>query len=370
MAWPTKTLAALAASSNQDLPIRYFHDPDDTNPFVTIIDSNGRALAFGINTAALVGSNGLIAAEFETGEISATELAADAVVAGKIAADAIPDSAALVKIISPDAFVEATLVDVIADNAFTEAAVDALFAAGAIDAADRLKAASIGSDRIASKVIADDRLASFLVKEPGHVAGGRLDFAGAATGGVTVTIGAVTYLEADVPTVTDGEWTNGTSGNNSAVSLAAAINGDTRNAGGPSYAAVVVTDTVFVFALAVGTAGNVSASVTSGEPVVIENLIGGTAASVKQQAHILHVVTAAEVAVDTSAPSVLIPLPFDADYFSWQVLDSTGGVYATEITARGTVVAASSPVPAYFQLANNGAADVQAGDIIRLVVQS
>ncbi len=298
------------------------------------------------------------------------KLAADAVIAGKIAADALPDSAALVKVISPDAFVEATLLDVIQDDAFTEAVVDALFAAGAIDASDRLKAASIGSDRIIQSTIADDRLASFLVKEPGHMARGILDFAATATPAVTITIGAVTYLEADAEDFPNGQWTNGGSANDSAVSLAAAINGDTRNGGGGTYAAVVSTDSVYVFALAVGTAGNVSMSVSAGEPVVIENMIGGTAAAVKQQAHILHVVTAAEVAVAGSAPVVLIPLPFDADFFEWHVYDSTGGMYATEITARGTVVAASSPVPAYFSLANNGAADVQAGDIIRLVVQS
>ena len=308
--------------------------------------------------------------------VTAAKVALDAVGATKIAADAIPDSAAVVKIISPDAFDSAALIDVIADDSFDEATVLALFAAGALTEANLT--ALIADDQftltlmnslMTAGALADDRLVSSIVKEPGHVAQGILDFAAVATPAVTVTIGAVTYLEADAPTVTDGEWTNGASANDSAVNLAAGINGDTRNAGGPSYAAVVLTNTVFVFALAVGTAGNVAMSVSAGEPVVIENMIGGTAAAVKQQAHILHVVTAAEVAVSGTAPEVLIPLPFDADFFSWQVYDSTGGIYATEITARGTVVAASSPVPAYFRLANNGAADLQAGDIIRLTVQ-
>ncbi len=308
--------------------------------------------------------------------VTAAKVALDAVGATKIAADAIPDSAAIVKIISPNSFDSAALIDVIADNSFDEATVLALFAAGSLTEAnltaliaDNQFTLTLMNSLMTAGALADDRLVSSIVKEPGHVAVGRLDFNATATDDVTVTIGAVTYLEAAAADAPNGEWEKGVSANNSAVSLAAAINGDTRNAGGNSYAAVVLTDTVFVFALAVGTAGNVSMSVSAGEPSAIENLVGGTAAAVKQQAHIMHTVTTLEVAVAGTAPEVLIPLPFDADFFSFQVYDSTGGIYATELTARGTVVAASSPVPAYFRLANNGAADVQVGDIIRLVVQ-
>ncbi len=310
-----------------------------------------------------------------TDKLADGALSAAATGRAKIATDYF-DAATVLDQFEAGSLTEANLTALIADDQFTEALVLALFAAGSLTEANLT--ALIADDQftltlmnslMTAGALADDRLVSSIVKEPGHIAQGVLDFAAVATPAVTVTIGAVTYLEADAPTVTDGEWTNGATANDSAVNLAAGINGDTRNAGGPSYAAVVLTDTVFVFALAVGTAGNVAMSVSAGEPVVIENMIGGTAAAVKQQAHILHVVTAAEVAVSGTAPEVLIPLPFDADFFSWQVLDSTGGVYATEITARGTVVAASSPVPAYFRLANNGAADVQAGDIIRLVVQ-
>ncbi len=312
-----------------------------------------------INITGSPGDGKVTTAKLADGAVTAAKVAADAVEAGDLAADSIPDSAAIVKIISPNAFDEAALLDVIADNAITEAVVDALFAAGAIDASDRLKAASVG----------DDRLTSFLVKEPGRIANGILDFAGVATAGATVTIGAATYLEDDAPTVTNGEWTNGSTANNSAVSLAAAINGDTRNSGGPSYAAIVKADSVFVFALAVGVGGNVSMSVSTGEPASIENLIGGAAAAVKQQVLIQHVITALEVAVASSAPEVLIPLPFDPAFFTWTVYDSSGGIYATEMTGQGSVVNAASPIPAYFLLANNGSADVQAGDIIRLVVQ-
>lgn len=332
MAWPTKTLASLA-NRTQDLPIRFFHDPTETDPFVKIVDEKGFVLALGINTAALVGSTGLLAGELEVGEISTLEIADLAVTTAKLAADAV-DGAKL------------------ADNALDS---------------EHYTDGSIDSEHVAAGTLADDRLASSLVKEPGHVAGGRADFAAVATAAITVTVGAVVFQEADVEDFPNGVWTNGGSGNDSAVSLAAAINGDTRSGG--VYAAVVLTDTVFIFARVVGTAGNVSIAVSADEPAVVENLVGGTAASVKRQAHIMHTVTAAEVAVASNAPEVLIPLPFDADFFSFQVYDSTGGIYATELTARGTVTNAAGSVPAFFKLANNGAADVQAGDIIRLVVQ-
>ncbi len=318
-----------------------------------------------------IAADTILESDIADNAITSDKILADAVIAGKMAADSIPDSAAIVKIISPNAFDAAALVDVIADNAFNEATVDSLFASGAIDASDRLKAASIASDRIASATIADDRMANAITKDEGAIAVGRLDFGATADAAVTLTIGAVDYAEQDAPTVTSGEWTNGASANDSAVSLAAGINGDTRNAGGPSYAAVVLTDTVFVFALTAHTDGNVAMSVTAGEPASIEATLGGLVVAVKQVAYIMHTVTALEVATGGAAtPEVLIPLPFDATFFSWQVYDSTGGIYATEMTGLGTVVAASSPVPAYFRLADNGGAPVQAGDIIRLIVEA
>ncbi len=305
--------------------------------------------------------------------IDEEDIAPDTILEGDIADGAVATAKLAVGVLSADAggralfaagiFDVAATLSVFAAGAFTTANLDVLIA-------DDQFTTALMNNLMVVGALADDRLASFLVKEPGHMAQGVLDFAAVATPAVTVTIGAVTYLEADAEDLVNGTWTNGASANDSAVSLAAAINGDTRNAGGASYAAVVVTDTVFVLALAIGTAGNVAMSVSAGEPVVIENMIGGTAAAVKQQAHIMHVVTAAEVAVAAGVPSVFIPLPFDVDFFSWQVYDSTGGIYATEITARGTVTNAAGNVPAYFLLADNGAADVQAGDIIRLVVQS
>lgn len=225
----------------------------------------------------------------------------------------------------------------------------------------------VQGDALAAAEVGDDRLINRIVKDPGRVAGGRADFAGTATAAITITIGTQVYTEADAADAPNGVWTNGASANNSAVSFAAAVNGDTR--AGALYAAVVLTDTVFLFSRAVGTAGNAAIVVSADEPAVVENLVNGAAAVTKNTVTILHTVTALEVAVAAGAPEVLIPLPFDPVFFSWQVYDSNGGIYATEITARGTVVAAAGNVPAHFRLANNGAADVQAGDIIRLVAQ-
>lgn len=303
------TLAAIGTYNN----VIFFNDPSDSDLMKTI-DGSPRTIL--INLGQFL--------NIATGEIQGDALAADELAAAQIAANAV----------------------------------------GASELADL----AVDTAAIVNLAVTDAKLASFIVKEPGRNAVGRLDFAGAGTAAATVTIGAVTYLEADSADAPNGVWTNGASANDSAVSLAAAINSDTRTS--PLlYAAVVLTDTVFVFAKAVGIAGNVSMSVSAGEPAVIENTVGGAAAAVKQTVTILHTVTAAEVAVSGAAPEVLIPLPFDPVFFSWQVYDSTGGIYATEITARGTVVAAAGNVPAYFRLANNGATDIQAGDIIRLVAQ-
>ena len=316
--------------------------------------------------------------------IDEEDIAADTILEGDIADGAITTDKLANNALDADVdgrakmatnfFDVATLLAKFASNSFTEANVLATFAAGAFTTAnlDELIAddqftLALMNNLMVAGAVADDRLVSFLVKEPGHVAGGRADFAATATAAITVTVGVVVFQEADAEDFPNGVWTNGASGNDSAVSLAAAINGDTRSGG--TYAAVVLTDTVYIFARVVGTAGNVAIVVSAGEPASVENLVGGTAASVKQQAHIMHTVTALEVAVDAGAPQVIIPLPFDASFFSWQVYDSTGGIYATELTARGTVTNAAGSVPAFFTLANNGAADVQAGDIIRLIVQ-
>lgn len=305
--------------------------------------------------------------------ILASDIADGAVGTGEIADGALSADAAGRAKVATDYFDVATVLDLFAAGALTEANVLALFAAGALtevnlDAliADDQFTLALMNNLMVAGALADDRLVSFLVKHPGVIAHGLVDFNAVSAAGNTITVGATTYLEADAPTATDGEWTNGASGTDSATSFAAGVNGDTRSSGSPSYAAVQVGTTVWLFALAVGTAGNVAISHDTGaDPDVEENLIDGAAAAVKQTLHIQHVVTAEEDA----QVQLLIPLPFDAAFFEWHVYDANGGILATEVTDRGTVVGVAGSVPAYFQILTNGATHISAGDIIRLTVQ-
>lgn len=292
--------------------------------------------------------------------VTSSEIKDDAVIAGKLAADSIPNTAAIVKIFSPDAFDEAALLDVITDDSFTETAVDALFNADAIDAQDRLKAGSIISDRIGSKVIEDDRLASYLMKDVGRMASGLVDFNAEGDAASTITIGTVTYLEASGGDVTQGEWENGGTAAASATAFAAAVNGDTRAA--LVYAAVAVDTTVFLFAVAAGAAGNAVIGATGTDPDVLEDLIGGLDAVVKQVAHITHTVTAEEA----TQVQLLIPLPFNAAFFTWEVVTTAGADKVC--TDLGTVVNLGGVVPAYFQLITNGGVHIAATDVVKLVV--
>ncbi len=203
-----------------------------------------------------------------------------------------------------------------------------------------------------------------LYDELGRIAVGRVDFSAEGSENCIVTVGAVTYTEEHTATdVTVGEWDNGGSAGASATNLAAGINGDTRNSGGNSYAAIVKAGTVYITAIAVGTAGNVTVSDDSAQPDANENLIGGAAAAVKQTVTILHTITTEEV----DATQVIIPLPFNPVYFSWKIFDSSGAIPATETTYNALVTNAAGAVPAYFTLADNGIVDPTAGDILRLV---
>lgn len=232
-------------------------------------------------------------------------------------------------------------------------------AADAVDST-KIEDNAVDSEHYVDGSVDDIHLASLLLKEPGRQAMGLIDFNAVGDAASTVTIGAVTYLESDTPTVTNGEWTNGATATTSATSLAAAINGDTRAT--LVYAAVAVGTSVWVFALAVGTAGNVAITASGTDPDVTEDLIGGAAAAVKQVVNFQHVVTAEE-AVQVQ---VLIPLPFDAAFFEWHVYDTNGGILAVEVTDRGSVVNAAAGIPAYFQVITNGATHISAGDVIRV----
>ena len=198
-------------------------------------------------------------------------------------------------------------------------------AAGGLDGAN-LAAGSVPAAALGAGVAASTE---------GKIAVGLVDFD--ATGDATaVVVGAVTYSHAASPTVTNGEWAYGASAAASATNLAAGINGDTRNAGGPSYKAVVGADTtsVYIFALAAGTAGNVTVTRTGGaNPDVVNNLVGGVAVGAKKFQMIAHTVTAEEGA----NVEVHIPLTFVPTTFTVQVRTSAGAPkYVTDVFTIGT----------------------------------
>lgn len=172
-----------------------------------------------------------------------------------------------------------------------------------------------------------------------------------ATGDCTsVTIGVVTYPYDGSPTVADGEWDYGASASESATNLAAAINGKTSS----PYSATANTDTVHVYANAVGTAGNVTITRQDGaQPATLENTVGGLAAATKQWCMVKHTVTANDV--DT-AILVNIPLPFTPTMFT--TFTTTAAGVPVAVTGAWTIGTA----PARIVL--TGGANVIATDII------
>jgi hypothetical protein len=196
------------------------------------------------------------------------------------------------------------------------------------------------------------------VQDPGAMAVGSVRFG--ATGDCTgVDVGAVSYDYDATPVVTDGEWAYGASASESATNLAAAINGDTRNGGGPYYGAIANTDTVHIYALAVGTAGNVAVARDGGSyPDVCENLVGGRNAGNRQWTVRSHTVTANDV---ETAVLVNIPLPFTPTAFMAWVTDSTGEMQP--VTDLFTIEA----TPDRIQIADNGATHLVATDVVTVL---
>ena len=194
------------------------------------------------------------------------------------------------------------------------------------------------------------------LEDPGRKSVGLVNFA--AQGDCTsVTVGTVTYTRGtqDNP---KGIWGAGANQGASATNLAAAINGDQRNAGGPYYAAIVSTATVFIFALAVGAAGNVAvARVGGAQPATVENLVGGADAAVKQTVVVSHTVTTEE----GTLVEAHIPLPFAPSSWTWVVRDANGGEKA--VTDRATVQTG----PNRIKVATNGATHIAATDVIVVV---
>lgn len=220
--------------------------------------------------------------------------------------------------------------------------------------------ASVLSAKIGAATIADDRLASSLVKDPGRLAVGLVKFAVQADC-TSITVGDVTYTYSATPDATQGQWgPHGGSAANSAIALGAGINGDTRNAGGPYYKAIVSTATVYIVQVTPG--GNVTIARVGGEqPATVESMTGGGSAEVKQMSVTMRTVTATEGA----NVEVNIPLPFTPITFEWFVRDSTG---ARRLTV--TDVAAIQASPARIKISTAGAIHIVATDVVVVIAQS
>lgn len=165
---------------------------------------------------------------------------------------------------------------------------------------------------------------SNLMYDPGRLAHGRVRFTAQGDDDVTVD-GTVYSLEA-APDVTLGQWEHGGSAAASATSLAAGINGDERNDGGPYYEAIASDQSVFIFALETGVEWNGTIARDAAQPSVMEDMAGGENAGSKQFVIIDHTVTAIEDAED----EIHIPIPWETEpsaYFAL-IRTATGALKA------------------------------------------
>ena len=196
-----------------------------------------------------------------------------------------------------------------------------------------------------------------LVNFPGTMATSVIDFNATGEAGMKVTINGVDYQEADVAVVTNGVWTNGASAANSATSLVAAINGDTR-ATVPFTAFLSANgDSVILTWDAVGTAGNKTITTTSAANCTVENSIGGTVSATKQMVIVDRIVTAQDIL----AVEVNIPLPFAPTKFIVQHSDTNGESNPT--TWRATIQTA----PNRIRITGQGATALIAGDVVQVL---
>ncbi|OFW64168.1 MAG: hypothetical protein A2Y74_08515 [Actinobacteria bacterium RBG_13_63_9] len=214
------------------------------------------------------------------------------------------------------------------------------------------------TDAFAAASVADDRLASKLVKDSGRLAMGLVTF-GAVGDCTSVDVGATVYPFNAAPTVTLGEWAYGGNGPASATNLAAGINGDTRNAGGPYYRAIASGSTVYIFQIVAG--GNPAiARVGGAQPATAEGMVGGGSAEVKQEILVRHTVTAQE----GTNVEVHVPLPFVPVNWTWVVLLATGALKPV------TDVAVVAATPNRIVISTAGATHIAATDVIVVTAQS
>ena len=187
----------------------------------------------------------------------------------------------------------------------------------------------------------------------GAMAAAVVDFNAAGTAAMTITIDGVAYLEADAADAPNGVWTNGASANDSATSLIAAINGDTRATVPFTAVAGVDTDSVYLFWDAIGTAGNITIA-SDDATGTVENSLGGAAQAIKQVATQIHTVTTQGLLSGATE----IPLPFTPTAFIIQARTSTGLIKA--ITDLATIQTS----PDRIRIDTDGATNLANTDVV------
>ncbi len=197
-----------------------------------------------------------------------------------------------------------------------------------------------------------------LLRDPGKQAVAVIDFNAVGAEGMKITIDGVEYEEAAAEDLPNGVWTNGATAADSATSLAAAINGDTRGGGSPFTAIVSATgDSVILVADAVGVAGN-AVLASNDASATVENGHGGAAAALKRVFAINYAITAQDILADECN----IPVPFTPTSFMVQYTDATGALKANTWTA------AIAAAPDRIVVTKAGATHLVETDVVHLVV--
>ena len=186
-----------------------------------------------------------------------------------------------------------------------------------------------------------------------------IDFNAAGTAAMDVAIGGQVYLEADAADAPNGVWTNGASAANSATSLNAAINGDTRSTK-PKISSFLsdVGDSVIVVFDAAGSDGELALTSSDGTATV-ENMHDSEDNARMEMAMISYAVTAQDVLAD----EVNIVLPFTPTGFIVSWVDATGDELATPVTTLAAIVATPDRILLNFA----GAADPVATDVVNVL---
>lgn len=161
----------------------------------------------------------------------------------------------------------------------------------------------------------------------GAIASAYIDFNLTGEAASTITIDGVVYTEADTADLPNGVWTNGASAADSAASLIAAINGDTRATVPFTAVADVSGAGVWLIWDNIGAAGNVTITTTSAGAITVQDSTGGADVAEKKHINLTHTVNTQELL----SGGFDIPLPFTPTGFHVAAFSAAGApVYFTD----------------------------------------